>query len=55
MKFQPRSYKLPWYKEVCCWIGAILLLPIMIPLVVAGLFFGAAMIIFDKVNDGFGH
>ena len=47
--------KLPWYEEIVCWIGAIILLPIMIPLVIAGLLFGIAMIIFDRGNDGFGH
>ena len=53
--FVENNNKLPWYEELACWAGAVLLLPIMIPLVVAGLFFGAAMVIFDKANDGFGH
>jgi hypothetical protein len=53
--FARNNNKLPWYSEVSAWLGAILLLPIMIPLLAAGLIFGIAMIIFDKVNDGFGH
>ena len=55
MKFEARDNKLPWYEEAICQIGAIILLPITIPLTIAFLFFGIAMIIFDKINDGFGH
>ena len=55
MKFKVNDKKLPWYEELACWIGSIMLLPITIPLVFAALFFGMAMIIFDKINDGFGH
>ena len=55
MKFKQRVRRLPWHQEIPCWIGAILLLPIMLPLMVAAMLFGMAMIIFDKVNDGFGH
>jgi hypothetical protein len=55
MKLKSRYNKLPWYEEVLCQVGAILLLPITIPLAVAFVFFGIAMIVFDKINDGFGH
>ena len=55
MKFEPVNKKLPWYEEALCQVGAILLLPITIPLAVAFVFFGIAMIVFDKLNDGFGH
>ena len=44
-----------WYDEIACWLGAIILLPIMVPLIFAGLLFAIGMVIFDKINDGFGH
>lgn len=55
MKFKERNEGLPWYEEMVCWIGSIVLLPITIPLAGAFLVFGIAMIVFDKINDGFGH
>jgi hypothetical protein len=49
----------PWcpkpIDEIISWMMAIVLLPVMIPLIGAALLFAVAMIIFDKVNDGFGH
>lgn len=55
MKFVENNQKLPWYEELLCWIGAILLIPLTVPLMLAGIVFGIAMAIFDKINDGFGH
>ena len=55
MKSKNKNTGLPWYDEIACWIGSIFLLPIMLPLILAGIIFAIGMVIFDKINDGFGH
>ena len=55
MKFKPRTHKLPWYSEACCWIGAILLIPLTLPLMMLFLASGVGLYFYDKWNDGVGH
>ncbi len=54
MKFKSRYNKLPWYEEVICWIIAILILPVTVPIMFMGLFFGVCLYFYDKWNDGLG-
>jgi hypothetical protein len=44
--------KLHWYEEIACWIGAILILPFALPIILVFLISGIGLYFYDKWNDG---
>lgn len=44
-----------WYTKLTNGVGYIILFPLLIPVMVAGLLCGIALYILDKKNKGLGH
>ena len=49
------THKLKWYEEVACWIGAMLVLPFTIPLMLLFIVSAVALWIYSRINDGLGN
>tara|TARA_Y100000310_G_C19972313_1_gene486022 strand:- start:176 stop:346 length:171 start_codon:yes stop_codon:yes gene_type:complete len=44
--------QLCWHEEIACWIGAILILPFTLPIMLVFLLSGIGLYFYDKWNDG---